>query len=189
MLLTSADLVCSSQQTRKCGKNEFEQIALRKVQGKPSKKLMQWSCDEDVVVIFRQCKMFSSNQASCYTCSNNLCPGYRTQERVGGNECFPSSLWNQFSTKTVCFATYSHYIFLDCFYFLVLWEGDTKIIMLWRHEFGLYCCNAVTGGNIWLLQISSSLPFAMPAGPLPSCLPAPHLSFSVLSTHHLGISL
>lgn len=53
-------LVYLSQQTGKCGRSE--QIALPDVEEKPSKKLKQCCCEEDVTP--RPCKMFSSTQAS-----------------------------------------------------------------------------------------------------------------------------
>lgn len=123
--------------------------------------------------------MFSSTQASRYICGNNLFSGLQNLGE-GGRQCvFPELsldlVSNQNSVLCHLFPTHLSWPLLV----LVLREGDTKVIMLWGLEFCPSCCNTVTNGNTRLLWISFSLPFIMPAAPLPSCLPltSPWVSF------------
>lgn len=94
---------------------------------------------------------------------------------------FPAFLRTSFPIKTVFFATNSQHICLDCFYFWVLWEGDTKVLVLCGHEFHLRCGNTVTSGNTHLasLNLIFSLLYSALSSPPSSCLPASHLSFNV----------
>lgn len=82
--------------------------------------------------------------------------------------------------QSLCFTIFSHHICPYCYYFLVLWEGDTKLIVLGRHEFDLYCCNTVASGNTHLVSLTLRFSPLYNALTSPSFgTPAPHLSFSV----------
>lgn len=94
---------------------------------------------------------------------------------------FPAFFRTSFPIKTMRFSTNSQHICLDCFYLLVLWEGDTKVLVLCGHEFHLRCGNTVTSGNTHLASLNlifSLLYSTLSSPPIPH-LPAPHLSFSV----------
>lgn len=100
---------------------------------------------------------------------------------------FPAFFRTSFPIKTVCFATNSQHICLDCFYLLVLWEGDTKVLVLCGHEFHLRCSNTVTSGNTHLASLNLiSLCFTVLSVPSQSssACPSPLLQ-CLLSPNHL----
>lgn len=97
---------------------------------------------------------------------------------------FPAFFRTSFPIKTVCFATNSQHICLDCFYLLVLWEGDTKVLVLCGHEFHLHCSNTVTSGNTHLASLNLiSLCFTVLSVPLPVLVCLPLTSPSVSPFH------
>lgn len=120
-----------------------------------------------------------------YICSNNLYLVYRNPEKIAGNACLPSYLWIWFSVETVWFATVYYHIYLDCFYFLVLWEGDTKVIMLGQGSVNSVSITVTRWLVVTLVFYEFNFLSPLQCLQLPSLLICPPIISSLVSLPHI----